>query len=37
MHKLFVVGRVLLPALALASALAHLKWGTSPLGFSGGR
>ena len=38
MHKLLVVGRILLPALALAAALGHLKFGfPSPYGFSSGR
>jgi len=40
MHKLLMAGRILLPALALAATLGHLKLGlpvVSSFGFSSGR
>jgi hypothetical protein len=36
MHKLWMISRFVLPALAIASFFGRLKWGMSPLGFSSG-
>ena len=37
MHRILFLSRVVLPALALAALVGHLKLGFSPLGFSSGR
>jgi hypothetical protein len=36
MHRIWVLGRFLLPALAIASFVGKLKWGVSIAGFSSG-
>jgi hypothetical protein len=36
MHRLWRLNRYALPALALAAALGHTKWGVLPYGFSRG-
>jgi hypothetical protein len=36
MHKLWMLSRFILPALAIASFVGSFKWGVSPLGFSSG-
>jgi hypothetical protein len=36
MHRLWMLSRYVLPALAIASFFGHLKGGASPLGFSSG-
>jgi hypothetical protein len=36
MHRLWMLSRYLLPALAIASFFGRLKWGTSIAGFSSG-
>jgi hypothetical protein len=36
MHKLWMLGRFVLPALALASFVGHAKTGATPFGFSSG-
>jgi len=37
MHRILILSRVVLPALALAALVGHVKFGFSPLGFSSGR
>jgi hypothetical protein len=37
MHRVMTLSRVVLPALALAVLIGHVKFGFSPLGFSSGR
>ncbi len=36
MHRIMVLSRFLLPALALAAFVGHLKFGVHPAGFSTG-
>lgn len=37
LHRILSLSRVVLPALALAALIGHVKLGFSPLGFSSGR
>jgi hypothetical protein len=37
MHRIMLFSRVVLPALALAALIGHVKFGFTPLGFSSGR
>ena len=37
MHRILIFSRVVMPVLALAVLVAHVKLGFSPLGFSSGR
>jgi len=36
MHRLWMISRYALPALAILAGLGSLKWGVSPYGFSRG-
>lgn len=36
MHRIMILSRFVLPALALAAFVGHLKFGTHPNGFSTG-